>query len=722
MPPDSAIAPPPPPGFSTMDAPPPPPGFSTGDAPPPPPGFSTGAAPTTPPPPAVPPLSDVFTPRGQWDETKGKVKGVAHTISGLLNLYSRVGIDPTGFAASSQARQGAAHAADWINQHTVTHGPAQQRGEQEENLAEWLFGGEEKAGAGVAEEAAAKLPKVSEQLAALTERAKVFDKFPDLHALVKRGIEATENKFPVLTAAAEGAVKGAARGGVEQGAQTAVKTGGDEDATEDAIKTGMEWGGTLGGVTGGVTSRLQKTANTVDALRPGTRTVAGADYETDPKTGDLMLRNLKDIAKKGGQDPATQAAEESFGNIAREGLSKAVTDINGARSLGVESPSIRLASGDTMTINQARKTLASRDSIIRNTPMSKITLNRAVAARDDLAEQIGRYDKWAAAQPFHPGIDPVDVGRNTDSLEDAGQHLLDHQQSMMNHIGPEGAFDLQRLRSQEDELRDEIANPTAKSRPYADIDADIAQNQADQTALFRKYGSVAKPEEAKAALQAGEYGHFFQNLHDFVQKRFNSITPEEAAASKAGGGKLQRVYQPDANNRDFAKDFDNWLDQPSSGGATTNRDIAQRTIGDQRITDMKDMGEMFDSAQRREQTRGLMQNIFSSIKRHYQGIRGYMYATATPVELALAATHHWGMMADVAGIPIGTGTFKGTQNFLANRITTDPKFLKSFVYAIKKGLPARTAGPLLAAQFLARIGATQSNADARQQPQPQEQK
>ena len=827
-----------------------------------------GQHPPPPPPPPKPPQSLasrlLFGENNQdLEEAKGMVKGAGRTVAGLLDLYSKL---PNNMGGGDAA----ASAADAIRNRTQLHGEYQELGNVDETVAELLGPGVlERAGLGVATEGAEALknaPKISEQLTGLAKRAKVLEDFPDLHALVRRGIESVKASPAGQTAqrvlatapgriAAEtgkGIVTGAARGAAEQGGQTFVKTGGDIDQTEQSAETGALLGGAGGGIFRGGAEALRQGADKIESLRPLARTLAGATYEQDPKTGKLLLRNRADVRT----DPATQAADESLGHIGKTAVANSAIRTNAERapteatalpesrrlpapraggdpdttsSLSTNTPlfnipmtpqteeitypppegeyrtdirtvrnpdydplrggnvvpgkaqlgstgetvpersfggprsasQVRLdaakgavpermvtgepttterygyytppppGSGGTITTSGGGAMILTNDGAGMSVPRARQQLSQVnrilddddqvsemgvrkaaalTAQRDDLQEQLRRYDDYAASQPHFPTLNPVDAARYTDNLQEAAEQLKGHNGALWTKADAASGNQFTALRNEEKFIRAKLnAKTPAPGEKYTDLLQQLKQNQQDQLDFFDKYRTTVSPEEAKSKISGYQDGIVLQNLHDLMQREFNGITQPEEARSIAKGGKLQRVFQPGGLTQKL-EDFYN----DGFRDSDTNRQVLQRTIGQDHMDNLKELSEMFQGAERRAQSQGLMKTIASTIHHHALGLRGILGGTGG---VGLLAAHEFGKAAGVAALPIYTGTYAGIRDYVADQAISNPDFAKKFVYSIKNNIPARTAGPILTERLLTRTAAGALNAQSTEEQQ-----
>jgi hypothetical protein len=190
-----------------------------------------------------------------------------------------------------------------------------------------------------------------------------------------------------------------------------------------------------------------------------------------------------------------------------------------------------------------------------------------------------------------------------------------------------------------------------------------------------------------------------------MQQKFGGISRELEQRGILSGNKRQRVFQPGQN-------FNQQLDNFYSDG--TNREVLQRTIGQDHMDALHDLGLMFNSTDRMEQAQGLTKNILTSIRHHYLGVRGILAGGAGA---GMLLADQGARALGVGSVPMLTGTASGINRYITERLITDPAFLKTFSYAIKNNIPARTAGPLLAARLIAQW----KNQPLKEQKQQQQQ-
>ena len=76
---------------------------------------------------------------------------------------------------------------------------------------------------------------------------------------------------------------------------------------------------------------------------------------------------------------------------------------------------------------------------------------------------------------------------------------------------------------------------------------------------------------------------FLGNLDDMLQRKFGGISRELEQRGIASGNKRQRVFQPEKNFNQQLEDFYN---------EGTNRDVLTRTIGQDHMDALHDLGIM----------------------------------------------------------------------------------------------------------------------------------
>ena len=611
------------------------------------------------------------------------------------------------------------------------------------------------------------------------------------------------------------------RAAAEQGGQTYLQTGGNIPATKEAARTGLIWGAPTGAVAGGFTGAAREAAAYINAARAGTRDIAGAAFETLPRTQDLMLRNVEQLGAEGIRDPATVAADEALGNIGKTGVRQSllraaqerapeIQPLPPSRQLpggggivvgsaaGAEATPLREGqqiayeprrrqigtrvvegkgpgqfnlqqyetgqpppptgegeltqrgshrepvwqyqsevrpgqptptgqqmtgppaviftdTGDGLSIHRARQQLAQYERILSDQDLideiGPRDAQQIENARADLAEQLRRYDDYAASQPHFPQPDILEAVRNTGSIGEGGQQLTDYYGQFWqkaNRAAEEaGDRTFTDLREEEKNIRARLNKSTAR---YDELKAELKANQQAQFDFFEKYRTTVSPQEWETFRKGYQDGIVLKNLDDFIQRKFGGIT-----RAKEARGVGQRIFRPGENWNQELEDFYN----DGFRNSETNRAVLERTIGQAHMDDLDRMGILFNSAERMEQTASLANAIGASIRRHYSGIRS-VFAEATHMGgMAggagagfILGTHVAGHMGAGIGGMIGgpagyitapwiSGTITGTRRYIVDRLASDPDFLNRFVYSVQNRLPPRQAGPLLAARLIA---------------------
>jgi hypothetical protein len=255
---------------------------------------------------------------------KGMVKGGEKTAAGLVDTAGAylggetpfappVTISPTG-----PTQQAFHTAATWLRKNTDTSkDPYQKEGDIAESVLEFMA-----------------LPEADEAKLA-GEIPGIADRFSSAGKLIKT-LQGDDKLARVFRVGLEG-LKAGTRAGLEQGEQTLVKTG-DPTQAKEAGKTGA----VIGGAMGGAGSAATETREALQATRPGTRTLAGAKFDT-LANGQLNLAPLT----PGTVDAATAATDEATGNIGKTAVANSLNRSNAARPKAVapETDPARLLPG-----------------------------------------------------------------------------------------------------------------------------------------------------------------------------------------------------------------------------------------------------------------------------------------------------------------------------------------------------------------------------------------
>ena len=472
----------------------------------------------------------------------------------------------------------------------------------------------------------------------------------------------------------------------------------------------------------------------------GTRTVPNPDYEAP--AGELTTspgRTAEDTAEEIGQGATTATPERSYAgpgatdtrNATQRRLDAArgrvpsrmilppetaeqpvyqqrpVTTEEGTQGTGGGGPLILTNDGQATSVERARLELARRARALNDPEMVEEMGPRNAQTmqdeHDDLTEQLRRYDDFAAKQAHFPVPNIPEAINNTTSIGEAGDLLKAHHGAFWDAADKASGGEFSVLRDEEKWLEKKLysENPTGK---LDDIRQQIAENQQKQMDFFDQHRTNVSPQEWDTARQGYQDGIVLKNLHNLIESNFNGITRADVLERP----ELQRVFKP---GDDFNKQLNDFYNDGFRNTAT-NREVLQRTIGNEHMLDLKQMGQLFENSERRGATKSLMQTIGASMRRHDWAIGGLGGA-------AYGLTHAAGTMAGVGaeavlptlaastagmiGVPVVKGGVTGTLKYLGDRIATDPDFMKRFTYAVLNKIPPRTAGPILAARIISTI-------------------
>ena len=392
------------------------------------------------------------------------------------------------------------------------------------------------------------------------------------------------------------------------------------------------------------------------------------------------------------QPTTTQPTESVITHPARE----SVTQPNPER-VGGGGTYIITEDGQAMSPERARQRVAQYDRILNDpdeVEQMGVRAHQAVRAqREDLAGQLGRYDNFAASQPHFPLHDAVEMQRATDSIGDAGAQLKAAHGPFWDAADQASGGEFTNLRDEEKRLEKQIYGPNPTGR-LDDLRQQLAENQQKQMDFFDKYKTTVNPQDWERARSGYQDGIVLSNFDNMLQRKFGGISRELEQRGIASGNKRQRVFQP---GKDFSQELTDFYNDGFRGSAT-NGEVLQRTIGQKHMDAVHDLGIMFNSTERMQQSQGLIKTVLTSVLHHYHGVRGMLAygGGAAMLGATLGARE-----AGIAGVPLLTGTSAGIKRYITERLITDPEFGKSFTYAIKNGVPPRTAGPLLAARIIA---------------------
>ena len=305
-------------------------------------------------------------------------------------------------------------------------------------------------------------------------------------------------------------------------------------------------------------------------------------------------------------------------------------------------------------------------------------------AHADISEQLRRFDDYAASQPnFGPHNVPQAV-TNTDSIADAAKQIKDANAPFWTKANDLSDGRFSELRNQEKALQNALRSE-GRTGDRATLAQQLADNQQAQEDLFDQHRTQLTPQEWDTHRAGYQDGMVLDNFDSLIQSHFNGITRADVAAS---GGRLRRVFDPSAG---FNNQIENFLNKG------TNRAVLERTIGQDGILNVKQMGQLFENSDRQAATKDLLDSIGSAIRRHHHGVGGIVGGG-----LAYGLTHSLGAGAAILGGSLAAGTVTGTLKYVTERLASDPVFLNRFLYAVKNGVIPRIAGPLLAGMMMRR--------------------
>jgi hypothetical protein len=417
--------------------------------------------------------------------------------------------------------------------------------------------------------------------------------------------------------------------------------------------------------------------------------LADAAADSAAKEGTLGAPNPQPEPQGSHREPIFQ-----YRNATRPGSPEPGTDV--ARGPGTF---ILTDDGQAMAPERARQQLTQYDRILNDpNEVSELGVRQhqdIQQAREDLAGQLSRYDNYAASQPHLPPIDAVAAVRNTDSLGDAAAQLKAAHAPFWQAADQASGGEWTALREREKWLQNRL-NSNQPVGNYDDLSAELKQNQQAQMDFFDKYKTTVSPQEWQTARNGYQDGMVLGNLDNLFQRKFGGISRELEQRGLATGNQRQRVFQPGANFNQQLEDFYN---------TGTNRQVLERTIGQDHMDSLHDLGLLFNSTDRMKQTQNLVGNIMTSIRHHYHGVRGMVAGGAgggmlIAHQLGMSGAADLGLGGGILSVPMLTGTASGISRYIGEKILTDPSYLKIFNYALENGVPARTAGPLLAARLI----------------------
>lgn len=342
-----------------------------------------------------------------------------------------------------------------------------------------------------------------------------------------------------------------------------------------------------------------------------------------------------------------------------------------------------------MSIPEAQASLTRYERIMDSPSFDDLPVNQQRGIRDaheDLTEQLGRFDDFAASQPHFPVHNITDAVSNTDDITAGGELLMDAHRPFWQRANQftDGQFSL--LDNQAKALRSAIrsdsstANKLTKLQDLKEVNDKIMQ-------LFDDNRTQFNPQEWNTAKQGYKDGVAMQTLGDTIEAHFNGITRGDVAATAGSDVPLQRVFKGGSDS--YNKSLQKLSDDPQLGPALN------RTVGPDGIQQLKQLGDLFENGQRIDNTKKLYQYIGSAIRRHGWAVGGVTGA------LGWGLGHGIGSGLELAGAGLGAkGVVSGSYDWLTSQLSTNPEFAKRFIYAVKNNVGPRIAAPLLASMLL----------------------
>lgn len=341
--------------------------------------------------------------------------------------------------------------------------------------------------------------------------------------------------------------------------------------------------------------------------------------------------------------------------------------------------------GQAMSLGRARAQQAHYQSIMDDPPVwDEIGVRQQQAIQDahaDISDQLRRYDDYTASQPNFPPHPVADAVANTDSLGGAAKQIKSNFAPFWQKANALSDGEFSNLRNQEKALQNALRSEGRTGDRQALMDQ-LNNNQQAQSDLFDRFRTQLTPQEWNVYRPGYQDGIVLDNFDNLIQSHFNGITRADVAQS---GGTLRRIFDPSAG---FNNQVENFLNKGN------NRAVLQRTIGNDGILNIKQMGQLFENSQRQAATKDLLATIGSSIRRHHYGIAGSAGAVAYGLE------HSLGLAAGAAAGPLAAGAVTGTLKYITERLASDPVFLNRFIFAARNGVAPRIAGPILAATMM----------------------
>jgi hypothetical protein len=357
---------------------------------------------------------------------------------------------------------------------------------------------------------------------------------------------------------------------------------------------------------------------------------------------------------------------------------------------------ILTSDGQASSVGKARAQLAQYESILNDpetvNEMGVRQHQQLLNAHADLSDQLSRYDNYAASQPHFPEHDVMGAVQNTETLGQAGQVLKAAHGPFWQKADDASGGAFSNLREQEKFLEKKIYGPNPTGN-LSDLQQQLADNQKAQMDFFDTHRAQFSPQEWQTARDGYQDGLVLTNLDNLIQSHFNGVTRAEETASAARGGKLNRIFDP---SQGFNQQLENFYNKG------TNRDVLKRTIGPDHMLDLKEMGQLFETAERQKATKSLLEQVGAAYRRHrYMGGSvgaGIGGTVGYGIGHGIGAAAGGAVGAGVA--PIISGTTTGVLHYIGDKLASDPQFLKSFTYAVRNGVSPRFAAPLLATRIM----------------------
>jgi hypothetical protein len=358
----------------------------------------------------------------------------------------------------------------------------------------------------------------------------------------------------------------------------------------------------------------------------------------------------------------------------------------GTQALGGGGTLILTANGKATSVERARAAQQRMESTLNNpaelNEMGVRDRDNLIAQHQDISEQLRRYDDYAASEPNFPEHNISEATRSVDGIKSGGQLLKDTHRPFWQTADAETQKQFTLLTKQEKGLRQAIRSPNLTTTDrIAKLD-DLRDVHDKVLQMFDQNRTKFTPQEWKIAREGYEDGAALDELGSHFEAHMGGITKAEAARRPG----LRRSFEPGSSYNDGLEKI-----YQKRGTAL------KRLIGTDGMDDMKELGQLFQNPQRQEASKQLLDYLASSIKAHYRGIHGV--ASGAGGGGMILAGH---LAAGATGIsaPLATGTIAGLKRYVTERIASDPRFAKQFIYAVKNGVGPRMAATLLASSLI----------------------